>query len=146
MRCGKGLLHATPTAKRPACLIDQLRVHFMIDSQACVSAFQQCSFVEHRDYKVVYRRYASLFFLVGLDAEEVRLPCTVAGAIAQRASKQLELRPCCDLTGLLAGRKLQNELALLEFIHCLVETLDRHFGNVCELDIMFHLETVRNHQ
>jgi AP-4 complex subunit sigma-1 len=21
-----------------------------------------------------------------------------------------------------------------------VETLDRHFGNVCELDIMFHLE------
>ena len=24
--------------------------------------------------------------------------------------------------------------------HCAVETLDRHFGNVCELDIMFHLE------
>uniref|UniRef100_A0A7S1X119 AP complex subunit sigma n=1 Tax=Tetraselmis chuii TaxID=63592 RepID=A0A7S1X119_9CHLO len=65
---------------------------------------KQCSFVEHRDYKVVYRRYASLFFLVGLDSEE-------------------------------------NELAVLEFIHCLVETLDRHFGNVCELDIMFHLET-----
>jgi len=21
-----------------------------------------------------------------------------------------------------------------------VETLDRHFGNVCELDLMFHLE------
>jgi hypothetical protein len=25
---------------------------------------------------------------------------------------------------------------ILEFIHCLVETLDRHFDNVCELDIM----------
>ncbi|KAJ0089650.1 hypothetical protein Patl1_13392 [Pistacia atlantica] len=64
---------------------------------------QQCSFVEHRNYKIVYRRYASLFFLVGVDNDE-------------------------------------NELAILEFIHLLVETMDRHFGNVCELDIMFHLE------
>lgn len=32
----------------------------------------QCSFVEHRNFKIVYRRYASLFFLVGVDAEEVR--------------------------------------------------------------------------
>ncbi|XP_020098621.1 AP-4 complex subunit sigma [Ananas comosus] len=63
----------------------------------------QCSFVEHRNYKIVYRRYASLFFLVGVDNDE-------------------------------------NELAILEFIHLLVETLDRHFGNVCELDIMLHLE------
>eukprot|EP00474_Spongospora_subterranea_P006235 CRZ06693.1 hypothetical protein [Spongospora subterranea] len=27
----------------------------------------QCSFVEHRDYKVIYRRYASLFFIIGLE-------------------------------------------------------------------------------
>ncbi|KAG4113077.1 hypothetical protein ERO13_D13G200300v2 [Gossypium hirsutum] len=32
---------------------------------------QQCSFVEHRNYKIVYRRYASLFFLVGVDNDEV---------------------------------------------------------------------------
>ena len=63
----------------------------------------QCSFYEYRGYKIVYRRYASLYFLVGVDGEE-------------------------------------NELAMYEFIHCAVETLDRHFGNVCELDIMFHLE------
>lgn len=37
----------------------------------------------------------------------------------------------------------QNELAILEFIHCIVETLDRYFSNVCELDIMYNLETVR---
>ena len=37
----------------------------------------------------------------------------------------------------------QNELAILEFIHCLVETLDRYFSNVCELDLMFNLEMVR---
>ncbi|KAM0939016.1 putative adaptor protein complex, sigma subunit [Dioscorea sansibarensis] len=35
---------------------------------------------------------------------------------------------------------LQNKLVILEFIHLLVETMDRHFGNVCELGIMFHLE------
>ncbi|KAF0899089.1 hypothetical protein E2562_012935 [Oryza meyeriana var. granulata] len=34
---------------------------------------QQCSFVEHRNYKVVYRRYASLFFLVGVDNDECEL-------------------------------------------------------------------------
>ena len=66
---------------------------------------KQCSFVEHREYKVIYRRYASLFFVVGADEEE-------------------------------------NELAMLEFVHCVVETLDRHFGNVCELDIMMHLDKV----
>jgi AP-4 complex subunit sigma-1 len=29
---------------------------------------------------------------------------------------------------------------MLEFIHALVETLDKYFENVCELDIMFNLE------
>lgn len=42
-----------------------------------------CNVVEHRDLSVVYRRYASLFLLVGVDAEE-------------------------------------NELGVLEFIHCMV--------------------------
>jgi len=32
----------------------------------------QCSFVEHAGGRVVYRRYASLFFLVGVDGDEVR--------------------------------------------------------------------------
>ncbi|WVZ15270.1 hypothetical protein V8G54_012836 [Vigna mungo] len=74
-----------------------------LDPQFNYSDPSSCSFVEHRNYKIVYRRYASLFFLVGVDDDE-------------------------------------NELAILEFIHLLVETMDRHFGNVCELDIMFHLE------
>lgn len=32
---------------------------------------------------------------------------------------------------------LQNELAILEFIHLLVETMDRHFGNVVSLAVDF---------
>ncbi|EFC50807.1 predicted protein [Naegleria gruberi] len=63
----------------------------------------QCSFIEHMGYKLIYRRYASLFFIVGVDSHE-------------------------------------NELAILEFIHCLVETFDKYFENVCELDVMFNLE------
>lgn len=70
----------------------------------CLSRSEnQCSFLEYRSHKCVYRRYASLFFIVGVDAE-------------------------------------QNELSILEFIHNLVETLDKYFENVCELDIMFNLE------
>ncbi|KAL4463190.1 hypothetical protein ABPG74_007191 [Tetrahymena malaccensis] len=64
----------------------------------------QCSFIDHRNYKVIYRRYASLYFIVGVDPEE------------------------------------ENELAYFEFIHTLVETLDRYFENVCELDIMQNIQ------
>jgi AP-4 complex subunit sigma-1 len=71
----------------------------------CLSRSElQCSFLEYRGFKVIYRRYASLFFIVGTDGEE------------------------------------ENELGMLEFIHALVETLDRYFDSVCELDIMFNLE------
>ena len=72
----------------------------------CLSRTEsQCSFLEHRQYKVVYRRYASLYFIIGIDNDE-------------------------DV----------NELSFLEFIHNLVETLDKYFENVCELDIMFNIE------
>ena len=64
-----------------------------------------CAFLRHNKYKICYRRYASLFFIVGVDDDE-------------------------------------NELSMMDFIHCFVETLDWHFGNVCELDIMFHLDQV----
>lgn len=34
----------------------------------------------------------------------------------------------------------ENELAVLELIHLLVEGLDLYFSSVCELDIMFNLD------
>jgi len=37
---------------------------------------------------------------------------------------------CVDVT--------DNELSCLEAIHLFVETLDRYFGNVCELDLVFN--------
>eukprot|EP01038_Epipyxis_sp_PR26KG_P010429 gene10429-14010_t len=72
----------------------------------CLSRTEyQCSFIEYRGYKVIYRRYASLFFVVAVD-----------------------------------GQDDENELSILEFIHSLVETMDKYFESVCELDIMFHIE------
>lgn len=63
------------------------------------------NFVEYRQVKVIYRRYASLFFCAAIDPSD-------------------------------------NELAILELIHLFVETLDHFFGNVCELDIVFHFHRV----
>lgn len=63
----------------------------------------QCSFIEYQSYKIVYSRYASLYFIVGVEKDE-------------------------------------NELSVVEFVRNLVETLDKYFGAVCELDIMFNLD------
>uniref|UniRef100_UPI00358F027A AP-1 complex subunit sigma-2 isoform X3 n=1 Tax=Myxine glutinosa TaxID=7769 RepID=UPI00358F027A len=61
------------------------------------------SFLEWRDLKVIYKRYASLYF-------------------------------CC------AVESQDNELLTLEIIHRYVELLDKYFGSVCELDIIFNFE------
>ncbi|CAM6022113.1 unnamed protein product [Sphagnum balticum] len=60
-----------------------------------------CNFIEWRGLKVVYKRYASLYFCMCVDTED-------------------------------------NELETLEIIHHYVEILDRYFGNVCELDLIFN--------
>ena len=39
--------------------------------------------------------------------------------------------------------KEDNELITLEMIHLFVEVLDRYFGNVCELDIIFNFHKVK---
>ena len=36
-----------------------------------------------------------------------------------------------------------NELIALEIIHRFVETLDKYFGNVCELDVVFNFDKVK---
>ncbi|XP_021900711.1 AP-1 complex subunit sigma-1-like [Carica papaya] len=60
-----------------------------------------CNFVEWRGLKVVYRRYAGLYFCMCVDMDD-------------------------------------NELEVLDIIHHYVEILDRYFGSVCELDLIFN--------
>ena len=62
---------------------------------------RDCNFLPYKGRKIVYKRYASLYFISVVDKNE-------------------------------------NELGMLETIHHFVEVLDRYFGNVCELDIIFN--------
>ncbi|XP_037124375.1 AP-1 complex subunit sigma-3a isoform X1 [Syngnathus acus] len=64
---------------------------------------RSCNFLQWRDLKIVYKRYASLYFCTGLEEQD-------------------------------------NELLSLEVLHRFVELLDKYFGNVCELDIIFNFE------
>ncbi|KAF9455438.1 AP complex, mu/sigma subunit [Collybia nuda] len=64
---------------------------------------RMCNFLEYKGTKIVYRQYASLFFVCEIGEED-------------------------------------NELITLEIIHRYVEVLDRYFGNVCELDLIFNFQ------
>ncbi|KAG5420610.1 hypothetical protein I9W82_002491 [Candida metapsilosis] len=64
---------------------------------------KMCNVLEYKDLKIIYRRYASLFFVIGVDNDD-------------------------------------NELIGLEVIHRFVEQMDKMYGNVCELDIIFGFE------
>jgi len=89
----------------------------------CLSRSElQCSFLEYRGYKVIYRRYASLFFIVGTTPDS---GYCIDGVPAKSSSENTT-----------------NELGMLEFIHTLVETMDKWAGSICELDIMYQLEQV----
>ena len=57
------------------------------------------------DTKLVYRHYATLFFVFVVDGSE-------------------------------------SELGILDLIQVFVETLDRCFENVCELDLVFHMDKI----
>jgi AP-3 complex subunit sigma len=69
-----------------------------------------CNFLEGgenwgQDTKLVYRHYATLYFIFCVDSSE-------------------------------------SELGILDLIHIFVETLDKSFENVCELDLIFHMDRV----
>ncbi|XP_034051911.1 AP-1 complex subunit sigma-3b isoform X1 [Gymnodraco acuticeps] len=64
---------------------------------------RSCNFLHWKDLKIIYKRYASLYFCLAIENGE-------------------------------------NELIALEVIHRYVELLDKYFGNVCELDIIFNFE------
>eukprot|EP01102_Stenamoeba_stenopodia_P008547 TRINITY_DN2464_c0_g1_i1.p1 TRINITY_DN2464_c0_g1~~TRINITY_DN2464_c0_g1_i1.p1 ORF type:complete len:166 (-),score=37.24 TRINITY_DN2464_c0_g1_i1:49-546(-) len=71
---------------------------------------RSCNFLEGgsvwgKDTKLIYRHYATLFFIFCVDGSE-------------------------------------SELGILDLIQVFVETLDKCFENVCELDLIFHLDKV----
>lgn len=61
---------------------------------------------------MIYRRYASLIFIVGSKPD-----------IGE-------------------AENTENKFEILEFIHALLECMDKWAGSICELDIMYQLEEV----
>lgn len=113
----------------------------------CLSRSElQCSFLEYRGYKVIYRRYASLFFIVGTQADvditNKLLNKANNGSGGGSASGTSVAGGNNNETSLLLAENKENELGVLEFIHNLVETMDKWAGSICELDIMYQLEEV----
>lgn len=79
-----------------------------IISQITNRAPKLCNVLEWQDKKVIYRKYASLYFIAGVSGYE-------------------------------------NELYMLEALHHFVESLDKLFGNVCELDLIYNFHKVGSH-
>lgn len=74
---------------------------FQISTMIIGRSSRLTHFLEWRDYKIVFKRYASLYFAAGIEKDD-------------------------------------NELIVLDVIHHFVEILDKYFGNVCELDLIFN--------
>mmetsp|Transcript_41279 Transcript_41279/g.66949 ORF Transcript_41279/g.66949 Transcript_41279/m.66949 type:complete len:152 (+) Transcript_41279:61-516(+) len=80
---------------------EKLKIVREVSNAVLSRAPKLCNFLEWKEFKIVYKRYASLFFVACVEKDD-------------------------------------NELITLEIIHHFVEVLDRYFGNVCELDLIFN--------
>lgn len=84
---------------------DKIKIQSEIYRTIILRDIKQSNIIEYRNYKVVYKKYASLYFIMGIDSTE-------------------------------------NELSMLELIHLFVEILDKYFGSVCELDVVYNFYKV----
>ena len=69
-------------------------------------------FLEWRDYKLIFKRY--------------------------HIHHSMFIFRYASLYFVAGVEKEDNELIVLDIIHHFVEVLDRYFGNVCELDLIFN--------
>lgn len=79
---------------------------------------KMCAFLEYKEMKIVYKRLRFSIFLYKI--------CFFF--------RYASLYFCCAID------QSDNELLCLEIIHRYVELLDKYFGSVCELDIIFNFE------
>ena len=82
-----------------------LFLHFTFSDSDKFVFFPNNSLIGGADYRLIYRHYATLYFVFCVDSSE-------------------------------------SELGILDLIQVFVETLDKCFENVCELDLIFHVEKV----
>ncbi|CAG8628505.1 11197_t:CDS:2 [Cetraspora pellucida] len=92
---------------------------------------KMCNFLEYKDEKVVYRRY---YFINNSNKIKVIVIRIFQHGVILFYNRYASL---FFVTGISAS---DNELITLEIIHRYVEILDRYFGNVCELDLIFNFQ------
>jgi len=89
---------------------------------------------------VVYKRYASLFFIAAVDNTDNELiTLEVRFGVGSEDREEERKHPFTSIPPSLPPSFL---LFLHQMIHLFVEILDRYFGNVCELDIIFNFHKV----
>lgn len=93
----------SPLAWSPTRLSTPPKTLLCLRDLTCISLCTLADYFVNTDTKVVYRRYASLFFIAATDNTD-------------------------------------NELITLEIVHRYVEQMDKYYGNVCELDIIFNFQ------
>ncbi len=85
-------------------------------------------------YKIIYRRYAGLFFSICVDVNDNEL------AYLERFARGRKPTPGASATPPHPAPRPS-----VPSIHLFVEMLDLYFGNVCELDLVFNFHKVRPH-
>jgi len=65
------------------------------------------------------------------------------GLLTQSGANRIIYRHYATLYFVFAVDKCESELGILDLIQVLVEVLDRVFENVCELDLIFHMDKVQ---
>ena len=84
---------------------EKIKIQNEVYTTISLRDIRESNIIENKNYKIVYKKYASLYFMFGIDNDD-------------------------------------NELASLELIHLFVETLDKYFGSVCELDVVYNFYKV----
>lgn len=97
-----------------------------------------CNVLEFKaDQKLIYKRYASLYFCLCVDEEYNEVRCA-------RAIFLNHLLYCLIIFYMADPSCIHINFQLigLEVIHRYVQLLDEFFGNVCELDIIYGMQNV----
>ncbi|XP_074773292.1 AP-3 complex subunit sigma-2 isoform X1 [Athene noctua] len=112
--------------------------HLVLKRDDHICNFLECgSLFGGSDYKLIYRHYATLYFVFCVDSSESELGILdlIQGVfICFVATLQVLER----------GEEVFPYSSRMMFSQVFVETLDKCFENVCELDLIFHMDKVHH--
>ncbi len=80
--------------------------------------------IDGNDYRLIYRHYATLYFIFCVDSSE----------------SELGILDLIQVESMISLKRTR----AIELMQVFVETLDRCFENVCELDLIFHVDKVHH--